>query len=62
MIQLSDYDYPIVISPLHFHHYFKSLADHQYADAMRVDGLLQDLVKSIVVYDKNEQASLLMKK
>lgn len=62
MIQLSDYDYPIMINPQHFHHYFKSLDDIPYAEVMRLDSFLQDLIKSIVVYDKNEQTSLLMKK
>ena len=62
MIQLSDYDYPIMINPQHFHHYFKTLPDGQYPETMRLDSFLQDIIKSIVVYDKPEQAGLLMKK
>ena len=62
MIQLSDYDYPILINPHHFHHSFKSISDLAYIESMKVSSFLQDIIKSIIIYDKSEQTGLLMKK
>ena len=61
MIQLSDYDYPIMINPVNFLHHFKSLPDHQYAENLKVSLFLQDCLKNVVVQEKTDQAGILQK-
>jgi len=62
MIQLSDYDYPIVINPQHFHHYFKALGDQEYMEVLKMNLFFQDFVKSLIQFEKNDQVGLLSKK
>lgn len=62
MIQLSDYDYPIMINPMHFQHSFKSMSDLAYIESMKLSSFLQDIIKSVIAYDKSEHTGLLMKK
>ena len=62
MIQLSDYDYPILLNPVHFHHFFKSINDQTYAECVKLNLLVLDIVKSLCVFEEADQPALLTKR
>ena len=61
-IELSNFDYPIVVNPIHFHFFFKTQGDQAYAESSKVSPLLQDLTKSLSQFEKSDQPPLLQKK
>lgn len=61
MIQLSDYDYPIVMNPYHFSHYFKNLDDEEYSEEFNLSNFYQEIIKNGVLFEKKDNTQSLMK-
>lgn len=62
MIQLSDYDYPIMLSQSHFIHTFRNMGTEAYIDQeFKIAMFFSDLIKNAVVLEKGDSLQPLLK-
>lgn len=62
MIQLSDYDYPILVNPFHFIGCFGTLSDEEYLETFKIHQFFVEIIKNGVLYEKGDNIAPLMKR
>ena len=62
MIQLSDYDYPIIVNPFHFIGYFREMSDAQYSEIFKIKVFFQEIIKNGILFEKESTIAPLMKR